>query len=142
MMDYGPNIQALEELEATISTSACGPTRTWLAEDGVTEVRGYEVQIGCQPQSEISAIKAIMPVGAVFREHKHDSEIEVLICYQGRLRIETDDGAREIGPGGIVRFYRGERHKVMTLGDAEARLLGVTVPASAGYSTEEQPDAD
>jgi mannose-6-phosphate isomerase-like protein (cupin superfamily) len=52
----------------------------------------------------------VAKVHGVFGWHAHADEDELFFILQGRLRIEMEDGAVELGPGQLFVVPKGVRH--------------------------------
>ena len=53
--------------------------------------------------------------------HAHEAEDELFLVLAGRLRIETEDGVLELGPGQMTVIPRGLRHNPVA--DEECLLM-------------------
>jgi mannose-6-phosphate isomerase-like protein (cupin superfamily) len=56
-----------------------------------------------------------------FDWHHHEGEDELFLILEGRLRIDFEDGAVELGPGELVVVPKGVRHRPVSA--RECRLL-------------------
>jgi uncharacterized cupin superfamily protein len=80
-------------------------------------------QAGCQRLGmslyEVEAGQASAPF------HWHVANEEVLMTLLGRIELRSPDGVRELGPGEVVAFPRGEggAHQLTNVGDGPARFL-------------------
>jgi uncharacterized cupin superfamily protein len=65
------------------------------------------------------------PGGAVSPMHIHHANEEMLVVLSGRPTLCTPDGARQLDPGAVVSFPRGEAgaHQIANPGSEPARVL-------------------
>jgi len=63
--------------------------------------------------------------------HFHPNSDETFLSVEGRLKIEFEDGALEIGPGQLVTVPRGVRHRTSPVGD---RSVNITFEAANAES--------
>lgn len=56
-----------------------------------------------------------------FDWHHHEGEDELFLILEGRLRIDFEDGAVELGPGELVVVPKGVRHRPVAA--RECRLV-------------------
>ncbi len=70
----------------------------------------------------------LAPGGAVSPYHLHHANEELLIVLDGRPSLRTPTGTRELAPGSVVAFPRGEEgaHQVRNEGGGPARVLLVS----------------
>src|ERR1700730_14059932 len=59
--------------------------------------------------------------------HLHPNSDETFLVVEGRLKIEFEDGALELGPGQMVTVPRGVRHRTRPVGD---RSVNITFEAA------------
>jgi uncharacterized cupin superfamily protein len=80
-------------------------------------------QAGCERLG--ASLYEVEPGQASSPYHWHVANEEVLITLSGRIELRSPGGARELGPGEVVAFPRGERgaHQVINHGDETARFL-------------------
>ena len=68
------------------------------------------------------------PHEAAYPYHYHLTEEELLIVLQGRPRMRTPEGSRELAEGEIVSFPRGEQgaHQLVNETDEAVRFLAIS----------------
>lgn len=54
--------------------------------------------------------------------HFHPNSDETFLVIEGRLEIEFENGARELGPGQMITVPRGMRHRTSPVGDRSVNL--------------------
>jgi mannose-6-phosphate isomerase-like protein (cupin superfamily) len=59
--------------------------------------------------------------------HLHPNSDETFLVVEGRLKIEFEDGALDLGPGQMVTVPRGVRHRTRPVGD---RSVNITFEAA------------
>lgn len=59
----------------------------------------------------------------VFVWHTHAHADELFLCWRGRMRIETRDGAVELGPGEMLVVPRGVEHRTCADEECEAIIF-------------------
>jgi mannose-6-phosphate isomerase-like protein (cupin superfamily) len=59
--------------------------------------------------------------------HLHPNSDETFLVIEGRLKIEFEEGALELGPGQLVTVPRGVRHRTSPVGD---RSVNITFEAA------------
>ena len=55
--------------------------------------------------------------------HFHPNSDETFLSVEGRLRIEFEDGVRELGPGQLLTVPRGLRHRTSPVGNRSVNLV-------------------
>jgi len=78
---------------------------------------------------QIAVQNAFMCKGSIFPMHKH-KEHEYLLIYVGKLEVKNGD-TLILKKGDVVHFKPNEQHSVKAL--ENTYLVGITMPASAGY---------
>ena len=76
----------------------------------------------------------VEPGQAAYPYHAHLTEEELVIVLEGRPSLRTPEGRRELEPGEVVSFPRGEQgaHQIANRSDATVRFLA--------FSTSGDPD--
>jgi mannose-6-phosphate isomerase-like protein (cupin superfamily) len=59
--------------------------------------------------------------------HLHPNSDETFLVIEGRLKIEFEEGALELGPGQLLTVPRGLRHRTSPVGD---RSVNITFEAA------------
>jgi mannose-6-phosphate isomerase-like protein (cupin superfamily) len=54
--------------------------------------------------------------------HLHPNSDETFLVVEGRLKIEFEDGALELGPGQMATVPRGVRHRTRPVGDRSVNI--------------------
>jgi uncharacterized cupin superfamily protein len=74
------------------------------------------------------------PGEAAYPYHYHLAEEELVLVLEGRPSLRTPQGWRELAPGEVVAFLRGERggHQLVNRTEADVRFLA--------FSTSGEPD--
>jgi mannose-6-phosphate isomerase-like protein (cupin superfamily) len=65
--------------------------------------------------------------------HLHNDVENVYYVLHGRVRIRTEDGEREIGPGDAVFFPRGVAHSATNVGPDDARVIEIYAPTGPDF---------
>jgi uncharacterized cupin superfamily protein len=80
-------------------------------------------QAGCERLG--MSIYEVEPGQASAPFHWHVGNEEALLTLSGRIELRGPDGARELEPGEVVAFPRGDRgaHRLTNIGDEPARFL-------------------
>jgi mannose-6-phosphate isomerase-like protein (cupin superfamily) len=55
--------------------------------------------------------------------HFHPNSDETFLTVEGRLKIEFENGARELGPGQLLTVPRGLRHRTSPVGARSVNLV-------------------
>ena len=138
MTDYGPNIKALEELDRRVERPNTDDSCiVWTGVNG-TEIKALPVEIP-GGVGRIAVLDCRINDKDAFEKHLHADEIEIIVCYAGRVRVTTEERMVEFGPSGCIRLLMSQAHIVESIGDEPLRLLGITVPASKMYQAGAQP---
>lgn len=76
----------------------------------------------------------VQPGQAAYPYHFHYTEEELVVVLEGRPSLRGPDGWRELAPGDVVAFPRGERggHQLVNRGAERVRFLS--------FSTSGEPD--
>jgi len=76
----------------------------------------------------------VEPGQAAYPYHAHLTEEELVIVLEGRPSLRTPEGRRDLEPGEVVSFPRGEQgaHQIANRSDATVRFLA--------FSTSGEPD--
>jgi uncharacterized cupin superfamily protein len=76
----------------------------------------------------------VEPGQAAYPYHAHLTEEELVIVLEGRPSLRTPEGRRDLEPGDVVSFPRGEQgaHQIANRSDATVRFLA--------FSTSGEPD--
>jgi uncharacterized cupin superfamily protein len=76
----------------------------------------------------------VEPGQAAYPYHAHLTEEELVIVIEGRPSLRTPEGRRDLEPGDVVSFPRGEQgaHQIANRSDATVRFLA--------FSTSGEPD--
>ena len=83
-------------------------------------------------------VKLVKLKGA-FVWHHHDAEDELFLVVRGRLRMELEDGHREIGPGEFIIVPRGTEHRPVALtGEVHVLLLEPKTTLNTGNVVNER----
>ena len=96
----------------------------------------YDIPGGCAlstcllAHSEVAVQDCFMPAGAKFPEHTHSVK-EVIVVYEGELRVSFGDRETTMKRGDVVYFVPGQPHSAKAITDV--RVVGLTVPAEEGY---------
>lgn len=140
----GPQIVGLTDLIEHRREVAGAVEVTYRAEHGSC------IGIGLLKTPEVAVQHARMTRGAVLQLHGHDACTEWLVVCSGIIEVELPDrrDGTVVRYGGTdaVRIYPGEQHRVTAI--EEAGIIGVTIPADAGYpegrhaATETLPGGD
>jgi len=80
-----------------------------------------------------SLVEALCPPGYATPLHIHYQEDEAVYLLEGRLDVIVGDQQVPVGPGSYVSQPRGIAHGFRVAGDAPARILCLTVPASVDH---------
>jgi len=67
-----------------------------------------------------------------FAYHDHEIQEEVFVILEGTATFETESGPLEVGPGGAIRFDRGEFQRGWNRGEVAVVALAVGAPLEYG----------
>ena len=67
-------------------------------------------------------VKIVKLLGA-FTWHHHELEDELFLVIRGRLRVEFQEGAADLGPGELIVVPRGMEHRPVAEAEAEVLLV-------------------
>ena len=89
-------------------------------------------QAGCQRLG--LSLWSLPPGEAAYPYHYHLTEEELVVVLDGRPSLRTPDGWRDLAPGDVVPFLRGEQggHQLVNRTDQAVRFLA--------FSTNGEPD--
>lgn len=119
-------------------TSPHGQPITLAPEEGpifwILDLPGRAKATGEQTGGAFGLVEALCPPGYATPQHIHYLEDEAVYVLAGRLTVFS--GSRQVAavPGSYVYQPRGIAHGFRVQGDAPARILCLTVPASADQS--------
>jgi uncharacterized cupin superfamily protein len=70
----------------------------------------------------------VEPGEAAYPYHAHLGEEEMVVLLEGRPSLRTPEGWRELEPGDVVTFLRGEpgAHQIVNRGDSLVRFLAIS----------------
>jgi transcriptional regulator with XRE-family HTH domain len=91
----------------------------------------YEVLSPSDAPAAMQAMKVIVPAGRPGDELYEHSGEEWLYVLRGTLRLSLGDSEIEIAAGDAAQFDASTPHRLSAVGDAEAEVLLVAVPAAA-----------
>jgi uncharacterized cupin superfamily protein len=98
--------------------------------DGELDREGFRhrgATLGDQAGSERLGVSLyeVEPGQASAPYHWHVANEELLLTLMGRIELRGPDGVRELGPGEVVAFPRGDRgaHQLINKGEEPARFL-------------------
>jgi len=75
-----------------------------------------------------ASVWELPPGQAAYPYHAHLGEEELIIVLAGRPSLRTPEGWRELEPGEVVSFQRGEEgaHQLANRGSEDARFLAIS----------------
>jgi uncharacterized cupin superfamily protein len=96
-------------------------------------------QAGCERLG--LSLFEVPPGQAAYPYHYHLSEEEIVIVLEGRPSMRMPGGWRELSPGDVIAFPRGERgaHQLVNRGDEDMRFLAVSTSGEPDIIV--QPDS-
>lgn len=66
--------------------------------------------------------------GSRIREHSHDSQIELQICFRGKGRVVVDGKSHDLVPGTACFLGHDVKHEIINETDQELMMLWVVSP--------------
>lgn len=90
-----------------------------------------QVKLGAEATGgELAVFEQLAPPGSATPVHRHDATDEHFYVLSGTVTFHGPDGARRCEPGAFVSVPRGTAHAFRVTGDAPARLLVLSAPAT------------
>jgi uncharacterized cupin superfamily protein len=89
-----------------------------------------------------ASVWEVPPGQAAYPYHFHLAEEELVVVLDGSLALRGPDGWRDLAPGEVVSFPRGEEgaHQVVNRGDTPARMLAISTSGDPDVVV--YPDSD
>ena len=128
--DHHKPLERLRELTPEL------PLLASMSDNLAAPIVHYDIPGGCAlstcllAHSEIAVQDCFMPTGSSFPEHTHSVK-EVIVVYEGELRVSVGGRETTMRRGDVVYFIPGHPHTVEAITDV--RVVGLTVPAEEGY---------
>ena len=81
----------------------------------------------------------VVKIQGVFQWHSHSDSDDFFLVLQGRMRVETEHGHAEIGPGEIFIVPRGVRHRPVADDECHVMLIEPTGMPNTGDAATAAP---
>jgi mannose-6-phosphate isomerase-like protein (cupin superfamily) len=90
-------------------------------------------------RSDLSVIQERMLPGAAEVKHLHRHARQLFYVLDGKVEMEIRGEVLELGPGDAIEVGPGEAHRVRNTSLADASLIVISAPSTAGDREENEP---
>jgi mannose-6-phosphate isomerase-like protein (cupin superfamily) len=81
----------------------------------------------------------VVKIKGEFQWHSHSGSDDFFLVLQGRMRVETEHGQAELGPGELFIVPRGVRHRPVADEECHVMLIEPTGTPNTGDATTAAP---
>ena len=81
----------------------------------------------------------VVKIKGAFQWHSHSDSDDFFLVLQGRMRVETEHGQAEMGPGEIFIVPRGVRHRPVADDECHVMLIEPTGMPNTGNAATAAP---
>jgi mannose-6-phosphate isomerase-like protein (cupin superfamily) len=90
-------------------------------------------------RADLSVIQERMPPGAAEIKHLHRRARQLFYVLDGQVEMEMRGEVLRLGAGDAVEVAPGESHRVRNTSAADASLIVISAPSTAGDREENEP---
>jgi mannose-6-phosphate isomerase-like protein (cupin superfamily) len=90
-------------------------------------------------RQDLSVIQERMPPGSAEVKHLHRHSRQLFYVLEGQVQMELPGQVLTLGPGDAVEILPGQPHRVRNVSSADASLLVISAPSTAGDREENEP---
>lgn len=83
------------------------------------------------PKDKLGIFRAFITKGSMIPKHVHEGD-ELILCYEGTLIVETQQGRRTLHPKEIMKIEKGVFHSFEAK-EENCWCLWMAIPATKGY---------
>jgi quercetin dioxygenase-like cupin family protein len=74
-----------------------------------------------------TGFQTIAPGGRI-REHSHNQQVEIQVCFRGRGRVVVDGAGHELVPGTVCFLGPGVKHEILNESAEELVMMWIVAP--------------
>lgn len=90
-------------------------------------------------RQDLSVIQERMPPGSAEVKHLHHHARQLFYVLEGQIEMELPTEVVTLGPGDAIEIAPRQPHRVRNTSNADASLLVISAPSTAGDREENEP---